>query len=851
MLEKTTKLFSYLLIPLLLISGALHAQDSGKLSLIYILSELETEHDVRFSYVPSELEEIVVQPIPRGSTLDQAIEHLALNSSFNFARIDDRYISVSKKTNSASDLCGKITDQRTGQALEGATITVGDGQFVVLSGSNGNFYIPKEYNLEQLTIQFLGYSEKKIQATQINSECPRIPLTASYSQLEEVLLQQLWVQGIDRNFDGSTTINTTNFGLLPGQIENDVLQMTQVIPGVESVNETISTINIRGGSNDENLILWEGNRMFQTGHFFGLISAFNPHLTKNVSIYKGGTPANYGESVSGVIDMASTNELPARFHGGAGVNLIHANAFLEIPLSNKVGIQLSGRGSNNELFNTPVYNSYAQRIFQDTEITNIMNEEEASMLEANESFRFFDLGAKLLWNPSEKDEVRANVLTIDNELDFTETLLDLAESKTSKLQQRSLVAGISWKHNWSSKFETSSRISGSYYLLDALNTDIFTNQELFQENEVLETGIRLDTRYKIDERFKLITGYHFTEIGIGNTQDVNLPRFRDFTKDVLRSHIVYSMLQYKSPNKKTVISTGVRGNYFTKFDQFRFEPRLHLFTNIGHGFGIELSGEMRSQTATQRIDFESDFLGVEKRRWVLANQQDIPIKKSAQAGLGLTFNKNNWFLNIEGFYKQVEGITSKSQGFQNQFQFVNAIGNYDAKGIEFILNKKFDRFSSWITYGFTHNQYEFDAIIPKEFPNNIDIRHTAKIAGSYQWNQLKLALGFQWRTGKPFTTPREDRPIELIDGELLLQFNDPNQQRLPEYVRLDASVEYFWNLFRGLDAKVNLSMLNLLDRKNTLNIRYTLEEVSGEITVNRIAEQSLGFTPNLSIQILF
>src|SRR5690606_40560321 len=71
---------------------------------------------------------------------------------------------------------------------------------------------------------------------------------SSVSELETVIVQNIFTKGIDKNLDGSIAISTENFGLLPGQVENDVLQIAQVLPGVESVDETISNINIRGGT---------------------------------------------------------------------------------------------------------------------------------------------------------------------------------------------------------------------------------------------------------------------------------------------------------------------------------------------------------------------------------------------------------------------------------------------------------------------------------------------------------------------------------------------------------------------------------------------------------------------------
>ena len=135
-----------------------------------------------------------------------------------------------------------------------------------------------------------------------------------------------------------------------------------------------------------------------------------------------------------------------------------------------------------------------------------------------------------------------------------------------------------------------------------------------------------------------------------------MPRFRDYEKNVLLTHALFAGLNYISENHKTAIFGGVRGNYFSKFEEIVIEPRLSLHQKFGNGFAVEVLGEFKSQSTTQRIDFESDFLGIEKRRWVLADGESIPIIKSKQASAGLVYNKKGLFMNVEGFYKIVEDI---------------------------------------------------------------------------------------------------------------------------------------------------------------------------------------------------
>ena len=146
-------------------------------------------------------------------------------------------------------------------------------------------------------------------------------------KLEEIVITNYLTSGISKNIDNIITIKPEKFGILPGLIEPDVLQTIQALPGILSADETVSNINVRGGTHDQNLILWDGIKMYQSGHFFGLISAFNPYLTKTINISKNGTSAKYGDGVSSVIDMQNSNALDQKFKAGLGVNLINFDGY--------------------------------------------------------------------------------------------------------------------------------------------------------------------------------------------------------------------------------------------------------------------------------------------------------------------------------------------------------------------------------------------------------------------------------------------------------------------------------------------------------------------------------------------
>jgi len=829
----------------------MYAQNTEKVALLSVFETLEIKHSIRFSYATNEVTNIKITSPSINDSLKESLTYLAENTPFLFTQIDERYITVVLKVQE-NIFCGKLIDVTSGFPLEGASVTTKNNSFSTLSNSEGIFFVSKINTSETINISYVGFETIQIPVSKLDNSCGSILMQPSISELSLVLLETYFTKGINKQLDGSFTINTDNFGLLPGQIDGDVLQIAQALPGVESIDETVSNINIRGGTHDENNILWDDIKMYQSGHFFGLISAFNPDLTKKVTVYKNGTNPRYGEGVSGVIDMRSENTISNSFSGGAGFNLINTHAFGQIPLSNSFEIQVSGRKAINNFLKSPIYSIYTDRIFQDTEITAIENNSSGAKVSSENTFDFYDFNAKLLWDLSEKSAFRINILTINNDLEFTEMVENASSSETSNLGQRSLVGGISWKQLWNNKLTTNALGYGSYYLLNSVNEEIFTTQKLTQENEVLETGIKLDAILKLSDKTELQGGYHFSETGIANTQDVNLPRFRSYEKNVLRSHIAFTNLQYTPNGSKTSINVGLRANYFTKFNKALIEPRLSVHQNLGKGFAIEALGEFKSQTTTQRIDFESDFLGIEKRRWVLTNNEDIPIIKSKQASAGILYNKLNWFINIEGFYKIVEGITTSNQGFQNQFQFTRSDGKYTAKGLEFVLNKKTKSFSFWGSYLLMKNDYNFSTLLPSNFSSNLDIRHTATLASTYKHNNLKLALGINWHSGKPYTLPLAGAEIILENNVQTIQYNTPNKERLPDYFRTNLSVEYLWNLSEKIDAKFNFAILNVFNTKNTLNIRYALDvDANGETQVNKIEEVSLGFTPNFSLQVLF
>lgn len=659
--------------------------------------------------------------------------------------------------------------------------------------------------------------------------------------LNEVSIDNFLTSGISKNKYGNFVIKPQQFGILPGLTEPDVLQTMQQIIGISSVDETISNINVRGGTHDQNLFLWNGIRMFQTGHFFGLISAFNPTMAHSISISKNGSPAFFGESVSSVVAISTHTSTIENSSSSVGINLISGDFYSKIKLSDKASFVVSGRRSYTDIVDTPTYRNYYNRIFQNTVVTKV-NSNQVVNFDTDKDFYFYDFTAQYRQKIGEKHEFFIDAIGISNELGLSQGAItnSVYNVKYSLLEQQSFGANATWKTVWNSRNRT--EVSGyvSSYNLDA--TESFrNNQVLHQKNKILDVGLRVENHHQISNTLSFNNGYQFNEIGITNFDDISLPALQRNIGEVIRSHAIIVESEYASTNKKLLFKGGLRGNYFEELKEFVLEPRLQFNYTLTRTIKIEVLGEQKSQTASQIIDLQRDFLGVEKRRWTLANET-VPLQKSKQISIGFSFKNKAWQITLDNFYKTVSGISSPGQAFQNQLELIRINGKYNVVGSEFLIQRNFKNFYTWLGYSFNQNEYYFEYFIPNTFPNNFEVRHSISCAGIYEYHKLKLALGSKWNSGRPTTIP-----IAISDAAIL--YNTPNEGTVGAYIQFNISASYFWNLSKHIKLQANASVLNIFDQKNVINKYYRVNTAANDI--ESVNTYSIERTPNLSMRLTF
>jgi len=824
-------------------------QDENKsVELKKILEDIKNQYHVKFNFAEDDVAGHSVFPPPAQLPLKAKLVYLSNRTGLTF-RQTGGYIVIytTTKIQNEKPLCAYVLDE-LGQPVDNAVIQF-DGTTKVVTGTDGYFEIPVK--VKSIYISQLGYEPVIMPAVRSDSnDCLEITLMLAIQQLDEVVTERYLATGISKNKDGTYGIKPRKFGILPGLTEPDVLQAMQQLPGINSIDETVSNINVRGGTHDQNLFMWNGIRLFQTGHFFGLISAFSPNLAHDIKISKNGTSAFYGESVSSAVDISSRPENIGPGTVSIGSNMIGPDLYTKVKPSESANIEISARRSFTDVLAFPTYNKYSKRIFQNTIVTGLDNSTDVNY-KSDKEFYFYDFTTSYHQKIGSRHDVYADAIGINNRLDFTQGTITSTNvvTKVSRLSQLTLGGTAAWRAQWSEGHSTEFGMYGSYYNVDAQNESIEFNQITNQENTILDAGFRFSDTKKLNSLFTLHSGYQYNEIGIKNSDRINEPQYSRNVKDVLRTHAVIGELEYRPENSRLFARGGIRGNYIEQFGMLYAEPRLQVNYTLAENWQLEVLAEKKSQSASQVVELQGDFLGIEKRRWVLADNNTVPVQRSNQASAGISFKNKGWLITLDNFYKKVNGITTPGQAFQDQLETVQATGSYRVYGTEFLIQKQFNDFYAWLSYTWNKNDYSFNGVEPIRFPSSFELNHTINTAVIYEWDNLKIALGSKWFTGRPVTPPLISIPTYSSTGAPSIAYNYPNSNNLGNFFQVNFSASYAFKILPKINLQLGVSVLNIFNRQNIINKYYRINTAQNGIEV--VNTYSLERTPNALIKLSF
>jgi hypothetical protein len=665
--------------------------------------------------------------------------------------------------------------------------------------------------------------------------------TIDLNELDKVIVHSYLTTGIEKNRDGSYKLFPSKLGILPGLTEPDVLESIQLLPGVLSPNETATGFFVRGGASDQNRLIWDGINLYHKGHLFGMISPLNPNVTSEITFINKGTNARYGERLSSVIDMTSGSEISRTIKAEMGFNGINGDALLEVPIiKDKLNIQASLRRSYVDALETFTFNQLADKVFESTKINNSDD--------GNNEFSFLDYNVKLNYKPNSKNSLYASLISIDNQLDYSQNDLETNRFFNDKLVTSNIGYGLGWNIDWN---ENISQNTTAFFSDYKLNYNFITSEnneqvsDFEKRNTIFDSGMSSEVTINTSKASSLAFGYQYTlkDVSYAFLNTAELSFVLDAEDSTIQTHSVFGSYDYKNP-KLFDISIGFRGTYFKELDAVSLEPRLIIYKSVFKNVKFQATAEIKNQIISEIDETILSDLSLENRVWRLADGNRFPIINSQHVSGGFIYTNKSFSIDIDAYYKNLKNITALSLGFLNPENSNFNIGNQKAFGVDAFIKKGFNGFNSWLSYSYNRSKSKFQNLNDNnDFASKSNISHAISSALSYKLNRLQFALGWKWQTGKPYTIAEQ--------GNEVLEFNKGiNTGQLPIYHRLDFSSTYNFKMSKRnkLRGKIGLSIRNIYNRKNLISREYRGNN-SLDDPIEVIEKFSIGIAPNLMFRL--
>jgi CarboxypepD_reg-like domain/TonB-dependent Receptor Plug Domain len=308
----------YLILLVLLWMGQVSAQESEKRisiqaqnkSLAKVLSEIEVQGAVRFSYNPRKINASQKINFNVGNaTVEEALRALAETIKLEFTPIENQIIvnTYTKKgadRNETVTLSGYVKDLRNGEALIGATVYLPELETGTITNSYGFFSLTVPAGTYAVKVSYIGYQTSELSINLVASLKQDFALPEELSILEEVIITALPEASISET-------NVSQLSLPPKTIEErpalfgelDVIKSLESLPGIKLQSDGSTFYYVRGGNRDQNLILIDDSPIYNPSHLLGVFSTIIPDATTDITLYKGNMPASFGGRLSSVLDV--------------------------------------------------------------------------------------------------------------------------------------------------------------------------------------------------------------------------------------------------------------------------------------------------------------------------------------------------------------------------------------------------------------------------------------------------------------------------------------------------------------------------------------------------------------------
>ena len=771
--------------------------------------------------------------------LDNSIADFDVESKNVSKAIAGKLYEIGKKTSQAvrnAILTGYVHNSKTGEPLVNASVFT-DNQQGTVTDQYGHYSLTLPTGNHTLNIQHIGMKDTKMQLVVYSDGKLDIEINEQVQMLKEVVVSSTKINNIKNVQMGMERLSIANIKNIPSVFgEADVLRVVTSLPGVKTVGEASTGFNVRGGSADQNLILFNDATIFNPSHFFGLFSAFNPEVIKDIELYKSSIPANYGGRLSSVLDISSREGNKKNITGSAGIGVVTSRVHLEGPIAkDKTSFIFGARTTYaNWLLNLlPTAYEDSKASFQDVDfsISHQIDSNNFLYLSAYYSRDKFSLEGDTIYGYSNRN------------------------------------ANIKWRHNFTNKFRGILMVGYDQYLYDVSSTANKVNAfklgfDIGQLNIKANFDYYINTQHTLNFgastiRYKLHPGFLDPngKESVVRPDDVETEqalesalyfthRYSPNAKLSFNSGIRYSLFNYLGPQEvsqyvpgqpvteanRSGTTTYANGESIKKYHgpEIRFSVRYAFTPTFSIKAGLTTMRQYIHLLSNTTIIAPTDI-------WKLSDPNIKPqLGEQVSIGFYKNLKSNTIETSVEVYYKRIKDFLDYKPGaslFLNhniETEVINTKGK--AYGVEFLVKKQVGKLNGWISYTYSRillRAYDSTQGVTVNngnyYPANYDKPHDVTLTGNYRVNhRFSMSLNTTYSTGRPITLPIASY---YYAGSQRVLYSDRNAYRIPDYFRMDFSMNIEGNhkVRQKTHNSWTIGAYNLLGIKNPYSVYFISE----------------------------
>lgn len=718
-------------------------------------------------------------------------------------------------------LNGTVSDAATGETLIGASVKlVGSVSNGAVTNGYGFYAISVPSGNYEISISFVGYKTIQQSITISKDTKSNFALTEDNQLTEVVISATKRNENVSSPQMGLQKMNVREINSVPVLLgERDVLKTLQLLPGIKSAGEGNSGFYVRGGSTDQNLILLDEAPVYNASHLLGFFSTFNSDAIKDVSVYKGGMPAQYGGRLASVLDIKMNDGNKKELTTEGGLGLISSRLKVEGPIvKDKGSFMISGRRTYLDAF---------------------LALSPDSSVRGNTLF-FYDLNAKANYQLDDKNTLFLSGYFGRDKLGISEAFGFNWGNSTVTLR---------WNHLYNNRlFSNTSLIYSNYnYVIENLMED----NNFKVNSSIRDFNLKQDFEYSLDNQHNLkfgVNAIHHTiapgKLTANESSSVNETTYENrkglelatYLSDEWsasdRFNIAYglrlssfsligpgSFKTYDSDGNTTSTRIYSAGEFVKSY--LNLEPRISASYQVTKSSSVKAAYTRN----TQNVHLMSNSTSTSPTDLYIMNSNNVKpeIADQVAAGYFRNFSEDRYEFSAEVYYKwmqnQIEYRSGTDLRGNANVEADLLYGDGRAYGIELFLKKRFGKFNGWIGYTWSRTERQFDAINnAKWFYAKQDRTHDLSLVGIYKASQRwTFSSVFVYNTGNAVTYPSGKYQI---NNRTVFYYTEKNGYRTPDYHRLDVSATLEGKPGRKLQSSWSFGLYNLYNRHNAFSIDF-------------------------------